>query len=861
MRIFNSITIMASMLMLSFAVSCQNETPEPSKIELSTNEVTLTKTGKSVNEGSVAVVVTSNVYWRAFVQDECEWLTLSRAGGPDGSTEILITGESNIEGERREAKVVFETIDDFCTTLIVRQNGSDDALYVIADNFGGKKDADVVFTHGVGTATGLSYATFVYDGTGCSISSENPSSGYDGASGDGNLLLPAGAQMTLCKLDYHFGQQYELDFGIWAESAGAIRSLSIKTSTDSKTWTSIPFTADYDEAGWSKASTLFDFEGTVQQGWIRFENNSDVAIRIDDILMRETSFDIDIYSTMVITGRTWANGDCVTVFDELFQHEFKYVDGEFCTLNPTFGTTFYALYPADPASYMEDGAIHTTIPATYTYNSASETPSAVMIGKGTGSVALEPATGSIKVKLLKTNAQLASVKVEVTDGPALAGVCDIDVETKVPAFDEEAEGTVEVILSTPIDMAKGDNNYVLVPVPAGTYDALVLTATDNQGTETEVTLDNVKINAGENYEVSVKCEDASVVNMNMPSYYGLTGTDKVFANCYMVTEAGEYRFDSTRPDGVAVTGATGTWVWATSGVWTSADSADYTNLIQDLGWNGKSFFFTVPENFVPGNVIVGVADAEGTILYSWHIWTTKNYSDVTVGGYQWMDRNIGASYVFDPSNETVCHAARGFHFQWGSKNPVPGPYDWNTKAAFVQGTSSTFYCYNSALKNAGEISFKTTFEDGWKGTWEDAALLPMTYIADQTKAYYVDYKDEWPDMANPCPYGYHVMTTAEATASLVLNSENWSFVKDAEGTNKNCATKSGDLILPSMGYRHPTTAVIAYASVPDGRYWCLSSNASNIARGDYWQCNSAVSRSVNAQKNCGMSVRCVRNHE
>jgi len=846
------------MLMLSFAVSCRQEVPEATRIELSADQVTLTKTGKSSNEGSAAVIVKSNVYWRAFVQENCDWLTLSRAGGPDGETELLITAESNFDGDRREAKVVFEAFDGFTAQLRIVQNGAEDAINVIADDFGASKDSDVVFTHGVGTATGLSYATFVYDGTGCSISSKNPSSGYTDASGEANLLLLAGAEMTLCKLDYHLGLQYTLSFGLWAENSDALRSLSIMTSTDSDEWTPLAFATDFSASGWRTAYTRFDFEKTVQQGWIRFMNNSDADIRIDDILMVEDSFGVDSYASMTITGREWADGDRVTVFDEMFQHEFKYSGAAFRTIMPVNGNTV-ALYPADPSAYVEDGAIHTTIPASYTYDPASEAPVAVMLGKGTSSaVALKPVTGAIKVKLLKTKASLTSVKVDVMEGDPLAGECDIDIDTFEPVFDEDAEGTVVVLLSSPMDMSTGDGNTVLVPVPVGTYESLQLTATDTQGNETGVELSDVTIKSGENYEVSLKCEDASVVNMNMPSYYGETGTDKVYSNCYRVSEPGSYKFECKKPDGTLVQGADGTWIWATTGIWTSKDSADYEDIVSDLSWDGKYFYFTVEEDSTPGNVFVAVVDDDGNILYSWHIWTTDEPEDISLGGFMWMDRNLGASYSFDPTDRAICQAARGFYYSWGSRVAVIGTYDWNSTAAFVEGSSATFYCYNEQVKNTGAWSVLSAFPEGWGATCDEVASYPMSTIGDNTRFCNIASSATWAAINDPCPYGYHVMTFAEASEIGKVTVET---IKEEEGTLVNVASKFNDLILPSCGYLNNATGALKYAANPDGRYWTSETLSTDVTKGRYWLMNLSNNKTNQAGKSVCMSVRCVRNHE
>ena len=84
------------------------------------------------------------------------------------------------------------------------------------------------------------------------------------------------------------------------------------------------------------------------------------------------------------------------------------------------------------------------------------------------------------------------------------------------------------------------------------------------------------------------------------------------ANCYVVTAPGTYYFDCT------VKGCTQESVGAVSSartVW--SEKAD---LISDLSVeNGKLIFTAGAE---AGNTLVAVTDADGSILWSWHIWCT-----------------------------------------------------------------------------------------------------------------------------------------------------------------------------------------------------------------------------------------------
>ncbi|MBP9998494.1 MAG: hypothetical protein KBS67_04545 [Bacteroidales bacterium] len=349
--------------------------------------------------------------------------------------------------------------------------------------------------------------------------------------------------------------------------------------------------------------------------------------------------------------------------------------------------------------------------------------------------------------------------------------------------------------------------------------------------------------------------DARIKDMNSPAFYGKPGTESVYPNCFRISEAGQYRFAARTPEGAKLPGTVGTWVWANGCDWDRVPAEGVNDLLSKIEFDGNEFLIEVPENFHPGNVLLAVADDAGRVLCSWHIWTTVAPVDIELGGYSWMDRNIGAAHAFDSSDDAVCKASRGFYYQWGCKNPIIGAYDSTVKAAFVEGTSAAYTVYNDKLLNVAGWSLLTEAPEGWTGKTSDPVAYPMSYIAGESFFPLAETTEEWPESCSPCPYGYHVMTLTEAKAL-----GNSTLVKtNAEGlatTNVASVLGSEGLVFPSNGYRHPSTAVIAYAGNPDGRYW--TSTPYNSTRRSYWLMNASNNKQNNAQGTCGMSVRCVK---
>lgn len=73
-----------------------------------------------------------------------------------------------------------------------------------------------------------------------------------------------------------------------------------------------------------------------------------------------------------------------------------------------------------------------------------------------------------------------------------------------------------------------------------------------------------------------------------------------------------------------------------------------------------------------GNAVVGLFDAAGTCVWSWHIWATDYDPEAKTqqvdGGAIFMDRNLGAL-----GDHMIHVEGKGLYYQWGRKDPFPHP--------------------------------------------------------------------------------------------------------------------------------------------------------------------------------------------
>ena len=101
------------------------------------------------------------------------------------------------------------------------------------------------------------------------------------------------------------------------------------------------------------------------------------------------------------------------------------------------------------------------------------------------------------------------------------------------------------------------------------------------------------------------------------------------------------------------------------------------SVIETVELVGNFVKFRLPFDTRPGNALIAVKDANGSILWSWHIWVVDFDPEQTgcklISGAKVMDRNLGALNVIPEYQgaETTDYSAYGLYYQWGRKDPAP----------------------------------------------------------------------------------------------------------------------------------------------------------------------------------------------
>lgn len=231
------------------------------------------------------------------------------------------------------------------------------------------------------------------------------------------------------------------------------------------------------------------------------------------------------------------------------------------------------------------------------------------------------------------------------------------------------------------------------------------------------------------------------------------------ANCYIVSAAGEYKFAAVKGNSTESVGqvATADIVWET---WNNREDITANSVIASVAVDGSFIRFATPETFHTGNALIAAKNADGVILWSWHIWATDKTIEGTDCGYTGealvMNYNLGAI------DELGTTGSLGLQYQWGRKDPFIGVGDvGHSDPAKIIGTEMT-----------------TTTD---RLSEETATQNPTLFyiVGENGKDWYAgDAFDRWSTektVNDPCPAGWRV---AHYSDNTIFNISSVSFDPD-----------------------------------------------------------------------------------
>ncbi len=325
------------------------------------------------------------------------------------------------------------------------------------------------------------------------------------------------------------------------------------------------------------------------------------------------------------------------------------------------------------------------------------------------------------------------------------------------------------------------------------------------------------------------------------------------ANCYLVTEPGKYKFKAVRgnnPTAFLEDVDDAIVLWET---WNNAEEVVAGSVIPTVSYAEDYIIFQTPDELHPGNAVLAARNSDGVIQWSWHIWVPSTaITTNTYGIYdkEMMDRNLGALVAAEEGVPSPIESF-GLTYQWGRKDPFPGPSA--PKASSNATIAGSVEFGQAEGTGSGDIS-KITLEQ----SIANPTLLGFSQNGDWVLVCDSDlWKDSEKTIYDPCPVGYRVPAknaNQPFHSSDLTTQEGWSESVD----NLQFTLGSPKAVFPLAGYRDdygPASMTHAYDRAV---YWTAHASAEAIT-GSYVNVRSPNSKHAmsEAGKSRAGSVRCV----
>ena len=329
------------------------------------------------------------------------------------------------------------------------------------------------------------------------------------------------------------------------------------------------------------------------------------------------------------------------------------------------------------------------------------------------------------------------------------------------------------------------------------------------------------------------------------------------ANCYIVSNAGLYKFKTVKGNSSDSVGsvASASILWETFG---TSITPDLFDLIKGVDYENGYIAFQTADTFKEGNAVIAARDANGNILWSWHIWLTDQpqgqvyYNDAGT----MMDRNLGATSA-TPGDV----GARGLLYQWGRKDPFLGSSSISS-TPLAKSTITWPSCVKSD-SSTGTIAYAianpTTFikrnndNFDWYYTGSSSTDNTRWTTSESNKSIY-----------DPCPAGWRVPDGGSKGVWSKAQGSSSYFYYSYDSTNKgvNFSGKFGSastIWYPASGYRYSDDGSLYYV-VYLGSYWSASPYNNNDADAYYlhFSNDGRVNPSNISSRADGRSVRCLQ---
>ncbi|MBQ9186022.1 MAG: hypothetical protein IJ151_09175 [Bacteroidales bacterium] len=318
------------------------------------------------------------------------------------------------------------------------------------------------------------------------------------------------------------------------------------------------------------------------------------------------------------------------------------------------------------------------------------------------------------------------------------------------------------------------------------------------------------------------------------------------ANCYIVPAAGQYKLPLVKGNSNEDVGNIGgvSILWET---YNNNETVAPNSVIADADYykvgDTKYLVFKTPATLKPGNALIAATNSAGIILWSWHIWIPETAIGEPIDDGDFfdkpvMDRNLGA--INPATTSSVGIDTYGMYYQWGRKDPFPGPAKISVSLSRVVASSSTSVQYS--ILHPTEFIYDK--EESGRGNWCNESIETLWNTSEGGKTVY-----------DPCPAGYRVPKYDSSKAMWKSSDEAWT---TDSATYSVYTTANNTFVYPICGYIESSLSGdnIGKRSIA----WSAKRNNDFRGYGAYYrpEKKTAGFYAESYFKYIGASVRCVR---
>lgn len=498
---------------------------------------------------------------------------------------------------------------------------------------------------------------------------------------------------------------------------------------------------------------------------------------------------------------SWSQGDCISLFSGSGDNGgYKYLStssGESVVFEPdgepySGSGNFVAVYPYNTANAVSSsGTINAIIPSEQQAVSGNIADNTLLtVGKSnTSSIGFYHVSGGIRFSVSESG--ITKVVFRSINNEPLSGAVSVEFGADgKPVISSLTNTSSSVTLISESPLNTGVYYYISM-APSTLLKGFSMDFYRGES-KFVTTSHNKYIEIKRGVFSSIKQADSQASVSKIKSGKDITNMGERTSNCYVLTEAGDYKIPAFKGNTSQIVGQ----VKSAEVVWETANTTyqiSKGSIISSVDCSGQWVYFSTPSTLKEGNALIAVKDESGKILWSWHIWCVKDDPTVlrqmlTNGSSPTMDRNLGAL-----SKTPGDYAANGLFYQWGRKDPFVGS----------AARSSNAFMYSTA-------PFDAVSTDNVTGNMDYATAHPNTFIYSVSSSQ--DWMtgrnnyDQWSSsktMYDPCPYGWKIPVGYDRDS----RTGQWYGSKYSIDTNNKGALftlNSGSSWYPCPGYLSAT---------------------------------------------------------